>query len=94
MTGPIVYIALLALVVALPAVAGWKLGRKSEQFPRMAGTILGGQLILTPAMAIIAFSGDAPISENPLRTVLIYAAMALVISIMTFAILEIKNGMK
>ena len=92
MSGPIIYIALLALLVTLPAIAGWKLSRKYEQFPRMAGAILGGQLLLTPGMAIIAFSGAAPISGNPLRTVIIYAAMALVISIMTFVILEMKNG--
>lgn len=91
MTGPIFYIALIVALVVLPAIAGWKLGQKHDQFVRMASTILAGQLILTPGIALIAFSEDRAGDENPLQTMIIYAAMALVISIMTFAILEIRK---
>ncbi|WP_108810116.1 hypothetical protein [Sphingorhabdus sp. Alg231-15] len=91
MTGPIVFIAIVVLVAALPAIAGWKLSQKRDQFVRMASTILAGQLILTPGMALIAFSEDRAGDENPLQTVIIYAAMALMISIMTFVILEIRK---
>ncbi|QTD56327.1 hypothetical protein [Parasphingorhabdus cellanae] len=91
MTGPIVFIAIIAIVVAFPAVAGWKLSQKRDQFVRMANTILAGQLILTPGMALIAFSEDRANDENPVQTVVIYAAMALVISIMTFTIMEIRK---
>lgn len=94
MIGPIFYILLIFALVALPAFAGWKLSRKHGQSVRMAGTILAGQLILTPAVAFIAFSKDRVAGESPVQTVLIYAAMALVISIMTFAVLEIKNTHK
>ncbi|MEW4466914.1 hypothetical protein AB1K62_03675 [Parasphingorhabdus sp. JC815] len=91
MTGSIFFIALLAILAALPAIGGWKLGQKYEQFTRMACTILGGQLILTTGVGLIVLFGGGPDGANPLRTVIIYAAMALAISIMTFAILEMKN---
>lgn len=91
MTGSIFFIALLAVLAALPAIAGWKIGQKYDQFGRMAFTILGGQLILTPGVGLIIFTGGGPDGANPLRTVIVYAAMALVIAIMTFAILEMKN---
>ena len=91
MTGPILFMVLLGVMVVLPACIGWKLGQKKEQFARMASTILCGQAIATPVMGFIAFSTDRAHDENPLKSVIIYAAMALVISIMTFAILEIKK---
>ncbi|HEY9090555.1 hypothetical protein [Parasphingorhabdus sp.] len=92
MSGPIIYIALLVVLAAFPAYAGWKFSRKREQFGRMAGTILGGQLIVTPGMALITLTGGTPDGASALRTVLVYAAMALAISIMIFAILEMKNA--
>lgn len=91
MTGPIFFIILLFALVAFPAVAGWKLSQKCDQFVRMASTIVAGQLIVTPGIILIAFSEDRVGDENPIQTMIIYAAMALVISIMTFAILEIKK---
>ncbi|MEH6716160.1 hypothetical protein [Parasphingorhabdus flavimaris] len=94
MIGPIFYILLIFALVAAPAYAGWKLSRNQGQSIRMAGTIVAGQLILTPAVAYISFSQGEGASGNPVQTSLIYAAMALVISIMTFAILEIKNTHK
>lgn len=91
MTGPILFIAIVAALVVFPAIVGWKLRQKSEQFVRMASTIFAGQLILTPAMAFIAFSEDRANDESPVQTVIIYAAMALMISIMTFVILEVRK---
>tara|TARA_R110000772_G_scaffold175833_4_gene287577 strand:- start:573 stop:842 length:270 start_codon:yes stop_codon:yes gene_type:complete len=82
---------LLAATVILPAIGGWKYSQKKEQFVRMGATILGGQAIATPVMGFIAFSAERAHDESPLKSVIIYAAMALVISIMTFAILEIKK---
>lgn len=77
MTGPIFFIAMIVIVVALPTIAGWKLSQKHEQFVRMASTILAGQLILTPGIVLLAFSEDRNFGENPLKAVIIYAAMAL-----------------
>lgn len=94
MTGPIIFIAIMAALVVFPAIVGWKLSQKSEQFVRMASTIFAGQLILTPAMGLIAFSEDRANDENPVQTVIIYAAMALMISIMTFVIFEIRKTRK
>lgn len=94
MIGPIFYILLIILLVALPAMAGWKLSKKHGQSIRMAGTILAGQLILTPGIAYIAFSQATSAEGTPVQTAIIYAAMALVISIMTFVVLEIKNPQK
>lgn len=81
----------MVVVVALPAIAGWKFSQKHEQFIRMASTIFAGQIILTPGIAFLAFSEDRNFGENPLKAVIIYAAMALMISIMTFVILEIRK---
>ena len=94
MIAPIFYILLIVLLVALPAIAGWKLSRRHGQSIRIAGTIFAGQLILTPGMAFLSFSNGGVAGESPFRTVMIYASMAIVISIMTFAILEIKNTRK
>ncbi|WP_417621781.1 hypothetical protein [Parasphingorhabdus sp.] len=91
---PIFFILLIVLLVALPAIAGWKLSRNHGQFARMAGTILAGQMILTPGIIFISISKATVAGENPVRTMIIYAGMALVISIMTFAVLEIKNTPK
>ena len=94
MIGPIFYILLIFLLVSVPAILGWKLSRNHGQFTRMAGTILAGQLILTPGIILISVFTEQADKSNPVRTMIIYAAMALVISIMTFAILEIKNTPK
>ncbi|MGB5484460.1 hypothetical protein [Parasphingorhabdus sp.] len=94
MIGPIFYILLIFVVVALPAIGGWKLGQEHGQSIRMAGTILAGQLILTPAVAYTGFFKDKVAGENPAQTALIYAAMALMVSIMTFVVLEMKNSHK
>ncbi|WP_373492052.1 hypothetical protein [Parasphingorhabdus sp.] len=91
MIGPIFYIVLIFALVALPAIAGWKLSRKQGQFTRMAGTIAAGQMILTPGIIWIVYSTGSGPDQNPVRTIIIYAGMAIVISIMTFAVLEIKN---
>ncbi len=91
MTGPIVFIGIIVMVAAFPAIIGWKLSQKRDQLVRMASTILAGQFILTPGMALIAFSEDRAGDENPVQTIVIYAAMALMISIMTFVILEIRQ---
>lgn len=94
MIAPIFFIALIVLLVALPAFAGWSLSQKYDQHIRMLCTILLGQMILTPGMLLIAFSENRAMDENPVKTVLVYAGMALVISIMTFAILEIRKTRK
>ncbi|MEP3224618.1 MAG: hypothetical protein ABJO01_01495 [Parasphingorhabdus sp.] len=94
MTGPIFFIVIIVMVAALPALAGWKLSQKRDQFVRMVSTIGAGQLILTPGIAMTAFSENRAHDENPIQTIVIYAAMALVISIMTFAIMEIRKTSK
>ncbi len=91
MTGPIFFIAIIVIVAVLPAIIGWKLSQKRDQIVRMASTILAGQFILTPAMALIALSENRVGDENPVQTIVIYAVMALTISIMTFVILEIRK---
>ncbi|WP_109357028.1 hypothetical protein [Sphingorhabdus sp. EL138] len=91
MTGPIFFIALIVIIVALPAFAGWKFKQKSDQFVRMASTIVAGQLILTPGISWLAYSEDRNFGDDPLKAIIIYAAMALMISIMTFAIMEIRK---
>ncbi|MEH6756751.1 MAG: hypothetical protein V7676_04480 [Parasphingorhabdus sp.] len=91
MIGPIIFMVLLGVMVVLPAFTGWKWSQKKEQFVRMGATILGGQAIATPVMGFIAFSAERAHDESPFKSVIIYASMALVISIMTFAILEIKK---
>ena len=91
MIAPLFFIVVIFVLVALPAALGWKLVRNHDQSVRMAGAVLAGQIILTPGVAYFSLvTGDGG-GDNPMRTVLIYAGMALVISIMTFAILEIKN---
>ncbi|WP_430414400.1 hypothetical protein [Parasphingorhabdus sp.] len=94
MTGPIFYIVLIFLVVAFPATLGWKLTRQREQFGRMAGAIIAGQMILTPAVAWMSLSAEPVTDDNPIRTMIIYGVMALMISIMTFVVLEIKKSHK
>ncbi|MEP2104063.1 MAG: hypothetical protein ABJP02_13430 [Parasphingorhabdus sp.] len=94
MTGPIFFIVMMVVVVTLPSIVGWKLSKKYQQFGRMAATALAGQLIMTPVILWLAYSEDRNFGENPLKAVTIYAAMALMISIMTFVILEIKNTRK
>ncbi len=91
MIAPIFYIFLIFALIAAPAFAGWKLSRKHGQSIRMAGTVLAGQLVLTPVVAYIAFSKSSIAGDNPVKTAMTYAAMAVVISIMTFAVLEIRN---
>ncbi|ATW04787.1 hypothetical protein [Sphingorhabdus sp. YGSMI21] len=91
MIGPIFYILLVFALVAAPAFAGWKLSRKRGQSIRMAITIVAGQFILTPAVALLAFSADPGLYESPAKSTVIYSAMAVAISIMTFVILEMKN---
>ncbi|GAB5486529.1 MAG: hypothetical protein Pars2KO_00990 [Parasphingorhabdus sp.] len=91
MTSPIFYIVLIVVLAALPATVGWNVAKKREQFGRMAGAIIGGQTLLTPGIALIAFSEDRAADENPLQTIIIYGAMALAISIMTFVFLEIRK---
>lgn len=91
MIGPIFYILLIVLLVAVPAIAGWKLSGKHGQSIRMAGTVLAGQLVLTPVVAYITFSEGTIVADNPVKTALTYAAMGIVISIMTFVALEIRN---
>ncbi|MEO9600847.1 hypothetical protein [Parasphingorhabdus sp.] len=78
-------------MVALPAFAGWSLSQKYDQPIRMICTILLGQMILTPGMLLITLSDNQAMTENPTKTVMVYAAMALMISIMTFVILEIRK---
>lgn len=94
MIGPIFYILLIFALVAAPAVAGWKLSRKHAQSIRMAGTVLAGQLLLTPVVAYITFSKSSIAADNPVKTALTYAAMGVVISIMSFVVLEIRNTRK
>ena len=91
MIGPIFYILLIFALVAAPAVAGWKLSRKHAQSIRMAGTVLAGQLLLTPVVAYITFSKSSIAADNPVKTALTYAAMGVVISIMSFVVLEIRD---
>jgi O-antigen/teichoic acid export membrane protein len=91
MTGPIFFIILIIALAAFPAFAGWKFSQNKDQFVRMASTIVAGQMIVTPGIILIAFSEDRAGDESPMQTMIIYAAMALVISIMTFAILEIRK---
>ncbi|WP_417596201.1 hypothetical protein [Parasphingorhabdus sp.] len=94
MIGPIFYILLVFALVVGPAFAGWKLSRKHGQSVRMAGTVMAGQLVLTPVMAYIIFSKSTIVADNPVKTALTYAAMGVVISIMTFVVLEIRNTTK
>ena len=94
MIGPIFYILLIFLLVSVPAILGWKLSRNHGQFTRMAGTILAGQAILTPGVIYITLSKPQIAEGSHIKTMLIYACMALVISIMTFVILEMKNRPK
>lgn len=91
MNGPIFFIALIVIVVAFPAFIGWKFKQKSDQFVRMASTIVAGQVILTPGILWLAYSEDRNFGDNPLKAIIIYAAMALMISIMTFVIMEIRK---
>lgn len=94
MIGPIFYILLIVLLVALPAMAGWKLSRAHGQSIRMAGTVLAGQLILTPGIVLMTLSGNGSATGNPTKTMMIYSAMAIVISITTFVVLEIRSTIK
>ena len=91
MIGPIFYILLIVAIIVAPAFAGWKLSRKHGQSIRMAGTILAGQLILTPVVAYNVYSKNMIATDNPAKTALTYAAMAVVISIMTFVVLEFRS---
>ncbi|GAB5481429.1 MAG: hypothetical protein Pars92KO_11860 [Parasphingorhabdus sp.] len=91
MNGPIFFIALIVIVVAFPAFIGWKFKQKSDQFVRMASTIVAGQVILTPGILWLAYSEDRNFGDSPLKAIIIYAAMGLMISIMTFVIMEIRK---
>jgi len=88
MIGPIFFVLILAAAAVLPALAAWSLFRNRSQSLRLLATILGGQVLVTPAIALIAFSEDRTGDEDPVKTVLIYAGMALVFSIMTLAMRE------
>ena len=91
MIGPIFFFVLLALVVILPALGGWLIARKYEMGIRFFGTALGGQIIILPLIALITLSNKTNSNESPLQTTIVYASMALVISIMIFAIMEMRK---
>ena len=91
MIGPILFVVFIVALAALPAFAGWRYGQKYEQSRRMACAILAGQAIVTPGVILIAYSGALATDVNLLKTVIVYAAMALVVSITTFVILEMKK---
>ncbi len=88
MIGPIVFVLILALSAILPALIAWSIFRKNRHLVRLLAALLGGQIIVTPAIALIAFSKDRAGDEDPLKTVLLYCGMALILSIMTFAVRE------
>lgn len=94
MIGAVFFILVLAVAAVLPAMAGWSLSKNNTQSMRMLATLLGGQILVTPAILLIAFSNDRANDEDPIRTVVIYAGMALVFSIMTFAIREMVKVQK
>lgn len=88
MIGPILFLLMLAVAVIIPALMAWSLFLSRPHFQRLLATMAGGQILVMPAIAMIAFSQDRSDDEDPIKTVLIYAGMALVFSIMTFAIRE------
>ncbi|MEP2988906.1 MAG: hypothetical protein ABJN65_13025 [Parasphingorhabdus sp.] len=94
MIGAVFFILVLAVGAVLPAMAGWSLFKNKVQSMRMFATLLGGQILVTPVIMLIAFSNDRANDEDPIRTVVIYAGMALVFSIMTFAIREMVKVQK
>lgn len=94
MIGAVFFILVLAVAAILPAMAGWSLSKNNTQSMRMLATLLGGQILVTPAIMLIAFSNDRANDEDPIRTIVIYAGMALVFSIMTFAIREMVKVQK
>ena len=91
MTGPIFFFILLALVVILPALGGWFIAKKYEMGIRFFGTALGGQVIILPFIMFVTLSNKTNSNDSTLKTIIIYASMALVISIMTFAIMEMRK---
>ena len=91
MTGPLFFAALAILAVAVPAVAAWKLRQKSSQNIRMISTILAGQLFLTPGILWLAYSEDRNFGDQPVTAILVYMLMAVTLSIMAFAILEMRK---
>lgn len=88
MIGALFFILVLAAAAILPALAAWSFSRKSSHSVRLFSTLIGGQILVTPAIALIAFSENRAGDENPIQTLLIYCGMALVFSIMTFAVRE------
>lgn len=94
MTGPIFFVVIIVAITVLPAIAGWSLSQNQGHGIRMVATLLAGQIIITPAIAFVAFAQDRAQDENPVKTVMMYAAMALVASIMTFAIREMIRMQK
>lgn len=94
MTGPIFFVVMIVAITVLPAIAGWSLSQKQGHGIRMAATLMAGQMIITPTIAFMVFARDRAQDENPVKTVMMYAAMALVASIMTFAIREMIRMQK
>lgn len=94
MTGPLFFVVAAACMIILPAIAGWSLSQKQGLAARMFATLLGGQLILTPAIIFFTFAQDQAADGNPIRTVIVYAMMALMISIMTFVIREMMRAQR
>lgn len=91
MIGAIIFILIIAFGAVLPALAAWSFGRNKSHSTRLLLTLIGGQVLVTPGVALITFSADRATDENPVRTLLVYGGMALVFSIMTFAIREMIN---
>ena len=91
MIGPVYFFMFLASLVIFPALGGWFIAKKYEMGIRFFCTALGGQILLLPGIASIAFSQDRAHDENPLSIMIVYGSMALVISIMTFAIMEMRK---
>jgi hypothetical protein len=91
MIGPILFILLIVVLASLPAFAGWRFGQRYKQSRRMACAILAGQSIVTPGVILIAYSGALATNVNLIKTIVVYAAMTLMVSITTFVILEMKK---
>ena len=91
MIGAVVFILIIALGAVLPALGAWSFSRDSSHSIRLLATLIGGQILVTPGVALLAFSANSASDQNPVRTLLVYGGMALVFSIMTFAIREMIN---
>lgn len=81
------FLVILAAIV-LPAMLGWWLARSFSKRARLVATLAGGLLIVLPYFFAIARVESIGHDPDAMMAIWIYAALAVVVGLGTYALLE------